>query len=320
MAKPRVFISSTYYDLRQIRNELDRFIENLGYEPVRNEEGDIPYGKDEDLQKYCYKEIENVDILISIIGSRYGSKANDPDKDKEYSVSQMELKTAIEKDKQVFIFIDKNVNTEYETYLVNKNNERMNYRFVDNPSIYKFIDEIKGLSKNNNIKAFETAEEITHYLKEQLAGLFRQFIHDAENKKERIIFDDLQQTVKTLHDLVDLLQKNNADKEDEINRIIKINHPLVSKIKSIFKIQYNIYIESIKDLSALFVSYGFKPNGTDLIWSRNYNYNLTTIELSSVLFDKEGLLKYMKATDWKDDYVKVGVQNITPPAPDDLPF
>ena len=43
MAKPRVFISSTFYDLRQIRVELDKFIEGLGYEPVRNEEGDIPF-------------------------------------------------------------------------------------------------------------------------------------------------------------------------------------------------------------------------------------------------------------------------------------
>ena len=63
MAKPRVFISSTFYDLRQIRVELDKFIESLGYEPIRNEEGDIPYGKDEALQEYCYKEITNVDNL-----------------------------------------------------------------------------------------------------------------------------------------------------------------------------------------------------------------------------------------------------------------
>lgn len=45
MAKPRIFISSTFYDLRQIRSDIDLFIEGLGYEPIRNEEGDIPYGK-----------------------------------------------------------------------------------------------------------------------------------------------------------------------------------------------------------------------------------------------------------------------------------
>lgn len=31
MAKPRVFISSTFYDLRQVRQDLDQFIMSLGY-------------------------------------------------------------------------------------------------------------------------------------------------------------------------------------------------------------------------------------------------------------------------------------------------
>ncbi len=44
MAKPRVFISSTFYDLRLVRLELDKFLESIGYEPIRNEEGDIAYG------------------------------------------------------------------------------------------------------------------------------------------------------------------------------------------------------------------------------------------------------------------------------------
>lgn len=54
MAKPRVFISSTFYDLRLVRLELDKFLESIGYEPIRNEEGDIAYGSNESLQNYCY--------------------------------------------------------------------------------------------------------------------------------------------------------------------------------------------------------------------------------------------------------------------------
>ena len=41
MAKPRIFISSTFYDLRQVREDLERTIRELGYEPVRNETGSI---------------------------------------------------------------------------------------------------------------------------------------------------------------------------------------------------------------------------------------------------------------------------------------
>lgn len=152
MAKPRIFISSTFYDLKQIRVELDKFIESLGYEPVRNKEGDIPYGKDEALQAYCYKEISNIDILISIIGSRYGSSGISKEKEQEYSVSQLEVKTALKEDKQVFVFIDKNVFTEYETFILNKDNKDINYKYVDNVNIYKFIEEIKALPHNNNIK------------------------------------------------------------------------------------------------------------------------------------------------------------------------
>ena len=43
MAKPRIFISSTFYDLRQVRADLNMFIDSLGYDSVRNEEGNIPY-------------------------------------------------------------------------------------------------------------------------------------------------------------------------------------------------------------------------------------------------------------------------------------
>ena len=88
MAKPRIFISSTFYDLRQIRSDIDLFIEGLGYEPIRNEEGDIPYGKEDALEEYCYKEIKSVDILISIIGGRFGSES----KRENSSISQTELR------------------------------------------------------------------------------------------------------------------------------------------------------------------------------------------------------------------------------------
>ena len=128
MAKPRIFISSTFYDLRQIRSDIDIFIETLGYEAIRNEEGDIPYDKEEALEEYCYNEIKSIDILISIIGGRFGTEV----KQNAYSISQTELRKALKEKKQVYIFIDKNVLSEYETYRLNKDKEDIKYKFVDN--------------------------------------------------------------------------------------------------------------------------------------------------------------------------------------------
>ena len=86
------------------------------------------------------------------------------------------MRKALKEKKQVYIFIDKNVLSEYETYRLNKDKEDIKYKFVDNIKIYQFIEEVKNLNANNNIKGFETATEITRYLKEQFAGLFQRFL------------------------------------------------------------------------------------------------------------------------------------------------
>jgi hypothetical protein len=31
---PRVFVSSTYYDLKHVRERIEKFIDNYGFEPV----------------------------------------------------------------------------------------------------------------------------------------------------------------------------------------------------------------------------------------------------------------------------------------------
>ena len=317
MAKPRVFISSTFYDLRQIRVELDKFIEGLGYEPVRNEEGDIPYGKDEALQAYCYKEIANIDVLVSIIGSRYGSAGIIKEKEQEYSVSQLELKTALKEDKQVFVFIDKNVFTEYETYILNKNNENVIYKYVDNVNIYKFIEEIKALPHNNNIKGFETAEDITSYLREQFAGLFKQFMLDNKRVKETLIIRDIENTAKTLRELVDYLKEDSQGKDEEINRIIRINHPMVGRLKELLNIHYNIYIEGKRDLEALLKARGYKFNPKEEYWERTFNNELLKLFISEDLFENDKL-KYIKASDWSDDFIKLEKAFLQ--KDDDLPF
>jgi len=173
VAKPRIFLSSTFYDLKQVRADLERFIrEHLGYEPVLNEEGHIPYGAQDKLEEYCYKEVGLCDIFVAIVGGRFGSSSqHDP-----YSVTQMEIKTALKQGRQVYVFIEKSVYSEYQTYLVNKSATSIQYRFVDDVRIYKFIEEILQLPNNNPVHPFETPENIPYFLKEQWAGLFQRIL------------------------------------------------------------------------------------------------------------------------------------------------
>jgi hypothetical protein len=84
MAKPRIFLRSTFYDLKYVRNDLEGFVRGLGYEPGLHQRGHVSYGRAEGLEEYCYKEISNCDVVIHIIGGRFGSEAAD----QIYSVSQ----------------------------------------------------------------------------------------------------------------------------------------------------------------------------------------------------------------------------------------
>lgn len=321
MAKPRIFLSSTFYDLKQIRTDLDTFIDSLGYEAIRNEEGDIPYGKDEALEEYCYKEIKSVDILVSIIGGRFGSES----KRNNSSISQIELKTAIKENKQVYVFIEKNVLAEYETYLINKETD-IQFRYVDDKRIYQFIEEIKNLNSNNNIKGFETASEVTKYLKDQFAGLFQRFLEEQTRLKEVSLIKNLEKTAQTLNKLVNYLSEENNDKNDEINRILMINHPLVETLRTKLDIPYNFYVEGFNDLKELLSARGFKhiePDPWDnedfvAVFRKTHNRKNYELTIADSLFDDDLKLKFIKRTDWVESLVNFAENEID--EHDDLPF
>ena len=53
-ARPRIFISSTFYDLKQVRASLEVFVRELGYDPIVAD--NIAYLPDRALDESCYAE------------------------------------------------------------------------------------------------------------------------------------------------------------------------------------------------------------------------------------------------------------------------
>ncbi|CAM4117212.1 DUF4062 domain-containing protein [Cytophagaceae bacterium 50C-KIRBA] len=326
MAKPRIFVSSTFYDLRQVRADLDRFIKDLGYEPVLNELGNISYGKDEKLEEYCYKEISNVDILVSIIGGRFGSESQH----KNNSISQIEVRTALELNKQVYIFIEKNVFSEYQTFLFNKSTNEFKCRFVDNIKVYEFIEQLESLPNNNNIHSFETSQEITNYLKEQWAGLFQRFLQEQPRIKEINLLKGIEGTAKTLNQLVSFLTEERKDKDQAIHDILLSNHPAMEEMRQLLNVNYRVYFTTTDEMNEWLSARGYKtPELNFLFGDENlYEYTLIdnrqkkqfTLKVKKEIFNSEGKLKVFTKDEWRNDYILLTEELFDKKDDDALPF
>lgn len=57
MANPTVFVSSTFYDLRYVREGVKRFIEALGYLPVLSEDGTVFYDPKATAAEACLGQV-----------------------------------------------------------------------------------------------------------------------------------------------------------------------------------------------------------------------------------------------------------------------
>lgn len=327
MAKPRIFISSTYYDLRNIRSDLERYIKERNYDPILNEKGHIAYSNVKRLEEYCYKEIENCDIVISVIGGRFGSAAHETD---GYSISQKELKTAFEKGKQVYIFIEKAVLHEYKTYEKNKEDKdllkKIKFSAVDNIKIYEFLDEVFNLPVNNQYTGFETSNEIINYLQEQWSSLFQSLLQDASKQKEIFVLEDLKATAKTLNQLVTFLTNEKKEENNNIKEILFMNHPVFNEIKSKLKLRVRVFFYNLKELTQLLKLVGFNSIDEEF-WDDPSHIEFFNepmlLKIDKKLFDDSGKLVLYTPEEWDENLVIVGIHTTDSnlhELDDDLPF
>ncbi len=72
----KVFISSTCYDLIDVRCELDDFLKSLGLLPVLSDSylSDFEVQYDKNSIETCLVNVRSADIVIVILDKRYGPR------------------------------------------------------------------------------------------------------------------------------------------------------------------------------------------------------------------------------------------------------
>ncbi|HGF3751043.1 TPA: DUF4062 domain-containing protein [Vibrio parahaemolyticus] len=212
MAKLKVFVSSTYYDLKHVRSYVGAFIEKIGYEAVMSEKGRIAYTPESALDMSCYRDAEACDLFVLIVGGRYGSAVSDTDTaklDEDFytryeSVTRKEFDSAHSRDVPTYILVDKSVMSEYETFKKNRENKTINYAHVDSVNIFLFLDEVLNKQRNNPVFQFEQAQDIEDWLKSQWSGHFKDML---EKKSQNQQLNSLSKQVNELKGVTNSLQR-----------------------------------------------------------------------------------------------------------------
>lgn len=195
-----MFVSSTYYDLKYVRERLERFLYTYNMEPILFERDDVYFNPVETIDISCYNEVHNCQMMILIIGGRYGSLASTKeDYEKKYvSVTQKEYNTAISKGIPVMIFVDSNVYTEYRTYQKNKHSLPDNFKFayVDDLQVFEFIASVEQQA----IKTFSRIEDIEHYLGYQISGMLYSYLLQLQERKSQEGMSNVLDQIKIASD------------------------------------------------------------------------------------------------------------------------
>lgn len=228
MAIPRVFISSTCYDLKHIRENLKYFVKTIGYEPVLSEDGDVFYGPSNHTHDACLKEVQTCQIFVLVIGGRYGGKFNGSDS----SITNNEYREAISKGIPVFALVESAVYSDNHLYATNvKNNkelaQQIDYPSSDSTKIFEFIDEVRKQTANNAIYPFKDFSDMETYLRKQWAGMMYDFLDERDRIKHseitNKILDDLTQASRKSEELLKILLKATSN-DDADKSIEKVNN------------------------------------------------------------------------------------------------
>lgn len=232
MAQPRVFISSTCYDLGEVRHSLEEFLKGFGYGVVLSEEGDVYYNPDFHTHDSCINEIPTCNLFILIIGGRHGGKYVG---DKTKSITNAEYDKAKELNIPIFTFVKKDVISDHRVFQKNKTKD-IEYPSIEkqenSKAIFKFIDDIRLADKNNEYFIFENISEIREMLKKQFAGMMFDFLakrnKNSEHERTNRVLDNLTQVQKKTEEILENIYKK-VDSKQASEKIKEIDNEILAE-------------------------------------------------------------------------------------------
>lgn len=164
MSPPKLFVSSTCYDLKQIRIDLRQFIESLGFEPMLSEFDSFPVDTTLNTVANCLQRVQSeADVFLLVVGGRYGSTIPSGK-----SITNLEYLQARAKAIPVYVFVQKSILSVLEVWRANPTADFS--KVVDSNQLFEFVASMRDMGEVW-IFPFESAQDIISTLRKQLAFL-----------------------------------------------------------------------------------------------------------------------------------------------------
>jgi Domain of unknown function (DUF4062) len=172
---PSVFVSSTCYDLAQVRSDLRRFVEGLGYEAVISESPAFPVNAQLGPVENCINAVrERTDLFVLIVGARYGTQREDG-----RSVTNLEYLEAKKRELPIYVFVRNEILHNLPVWKANPHADFS--QVVDSTKLFAFVEGLRG-EAGHWVYSFEDVSDIVETVRHQWALLFT----DAMAQRERL--------------------------------------------------------------------------------------------------------------------------------------
>ena len=162
----KIFISSTCYDLKDLRAEVERFLLNKGHTLLLSDRASFPLPTGTHRHDVCVQTAGKCDLFVLVIDSRFGAAYY---KDKDISITWAEFREAIRTNKKIIAFVRQEIFNERQSCRKNQKigNSFVPY-FADDIKTFDLIDEVQKQADGIWMQPFENSVQV----KEKLENIY----------------------------------------------------------------------------------------------------------------------------------------------------
>lgn len=233
--KVHVFVSSTCYELRDLRAGLCKWLTDLGMVAVMSDEGGFPH---DDIQPYvtCLDQLEECLLVIGVIDRKYGTKFPDWGKHSEYnglSPTHAELRHAIKLRKKILLYVHKDTLNFYEWWRKNKSFENPPHALQKETLV--LIEELKHLDPAPWIEGFKDAVDLQNSLNKEFVNQIYRALRDREKETQDLasfVLDKLTEAAPEVREAI-----SNGLNPDLLSRESQLKQELLQIEKELFDLR-----------------------------------------------------------------------------------